>query len=110
MPSPMIGRNNRYLLLRCGKMINPTAASSRHAQCTIFAPRLRAKATSEKATEKVTMLYHPLTNPVQPVASSKPADLVSVVSQTDFAIVGGDELPVADHPVPLKQVDERQFP
>ena len=36
-------------------------------------PRFLAKATSEKATLKVTMLYQPLTRPVQATASSLPS-------------------------------------
>ena len=72
MPSPMIGMKSRYLLLTDGKISNPTAASIRQTQCTTLAPRRRAKATSEKATLKVTMLYQPLTRPVHATASSLP--------------------------------------
>ena len=49
------------------------AASIRQTQCTSFAPRFLAKATSANATLKVTMLYQPLTRPVQATASSLPS-------------------------------------
>ena len=86
IPSPMIGMNSRYLLVRCGKISSPAEASSRQAIWTNFAPRLRAKATSENAIRKVTILYQPLIRPVQPTASLKPSECASVVFQTDFAM------------------------
>src|SRR5215207_4599029 len=70
MPRPMIGMNSRYLLVMWGKMTNPTAAHSRQKMCTHLAPRLRARATRGNATQKVTMLYQPLTSPVQETASA----------------------------------------
>jgi hypothetical protein len=68
MPRPMIGTNSRYWLVMWGKTSRPTAAQSRQAMCTHLAPRRRASATSGKATQKVTMLYQPLTSPVHDTA------------------------------------------
>jgi hypothetical protein len=70
IPSPMIGMKSRYWFVTWGKISNPTAAQSRQAMCTNLAPRLRARATSGKATQNVTTLYQPLTSPVHATASS----------------------------------------
>src|SRR6185436_13426644 len=83
MPRPMMGMKIRYWFVSDGTIINPTAASSRHTQCTVLAPRFLANATSEKATLKVTMLYQPLTSPVHATASSLPS---GVSGKDDFAI------------------------
>src|SRR3954447_21446994 len=86
MPSPMMGMNSMYLLWMCGKITRPTAAHNRHDVCTHLAPRRRASATSGKATQKVTMLYQPLTRPVHQIASANSGDFGSVVSHTALAI------------------------
>ena len=85
MPKPMMGMKTSHLFVRCGKTSSPTAARTRHAEWTILAPRRRAKATSANATEKVTMLYQPLTSPVHPTASLKASDVSSLVPQIDLA-------------------------
>src|SRR5919204_2632636 len=86
MPRPMIGRNSRSLLVMWGKISRPTAAHSRQPVCTHFAPRRRAIETSEKATQKGTMLYQPLTSPVHETASWYRGSSADVTPNTDWAI------------------------
>src|SRR5437763_16695146 len=85
MPSPMIGRNSRYRLVRLAKMTSPTAAHSRQMMCTHLAPRRRASPTSGNATRNVTMLYQPLTSPVHDTASAYRGS-VAPTPYTDLAI------------------------
>ena len=70
IPNPVMAKNSNDLSCICGKNRNPMAATVRHNACVILGLYFLANPTKAKATRKVTILYQPLTKPVQLTACS----------------------------------------
>ncbi|MFK5088303.1 hypothetical protein ACI4A4_27615, partial [Klebsiella pneumoniae] len=67
---------------------NAKPAKSKQVTCTFFGENFFVIATNPKADKKVTTLYHPLTSPAQPTASSYKFLLAEGdVFQTDRAML-----------------------
>ncbi len=79
IPKPIIGRINKPSLFIKGNNTNPMPDNNKAPMCTRFAPALFAAYANKKATQKVTILYVPLSVPVNNCAELKPEDFGSDV-------------------------------
>ena len=87
-PKPVMGAKSRYLFSMVGKINRPIPAMIRQAKCTHLGLYFFVSHTRPNAERNVTILYQPLTRPVQATASSYKDLLTSLeVFQTDFAIL-----------------------